>query len=85
MSRRPFAKAKSPADAAKLIFVLSLLLAFAMRRGLAEGKDQIPWLGVALFALIVLSGGFLLVTACFCRRRPVEENQEHGGSDESPP
>lgn len=84
MSRCAPAKVRNLLDAAKILFVLALLLAFGMRRGLAEVKDRLPWLGAALFALIVLTGGFLLVSAFIHRRRP-DQASESGESDGNPP
>ena len=69
MKRRGLAPARSLADIAKILFVLSLLLAFGFRRAVSESKDQFPWLGGALFALIVLSGAFALVATVVARQR----------------
>jgi hypothetical protein len=84
MSRVAPAKVRSLADAAKLVFVFSLLLAFGMRRAMAESKDA-PWVGEALFALIALSGGFLLVTSVIRWMRPREapEDDEPKSAEES--
>jgi hypothetical protein len=85
MSRRRPAKARNLLDVAKLLFVLALLLAFGMRRGLAEARDRLPWLGAALFGFIALTGGFLLISALLHRKSAIDTEETESESAPEPP
>lgn len=76
MSRRAPAKIRNMADTAKIVFAVSLLLAFGLRRGFEETRGFMHWLGAALIALIAVSGAFALVAALTGRRRDAEEDGE---------
>jgi hypothetical protein len=84
MSRCAPAKVRNLVDAAKLLFVLALLFAFAMRRGFAEVKDRVPWVGALLFGFIAITGLFLLITALIYRK-PAEEGAGAAEMENPPP